>query len=109
KSGRSPGSRPPSDFLQPRRAIRVIPPPTHSIPMKLPSILAFVSRVSAIAIAAAAIASSRADSGLGLEPSSRDRVVNLRGKWRFSVGDDARWASPVFDDAKWSEVDAPDA
>ncbi|EDY81727.1 Glycosyl hydrolases family 2, sugar binding domain protein [Verrucomicrobiia bacterium DG1235] len=38
---------------------------------------------------------------------SSDRIVNLRGTWRFSIGDDPRWSEPEFDDKKWTKVDAP--
>lgn len=38
---------------------------------------------------------------------SRERLVNLRGTWRFSVGDDARWAKPDYDDSDWSRVEVP--
>ncbi len=36
-----------------------------------------------------------------------DRLVNLRGSWRFSVGDDARWAQPDFNDRAWSRIHVP--
>lgn len=38
---------------------------------------------------------------------SDDRLVNLRGRWRFSIGDDARRAQPGFDDSDWSTVHVP--
>jgi sialate O-acetylesterase len=36
-----------------------------------------------------------------------ERLVNLRGSWRFSIGDDLRWAKTDFDDADWSRVRVP--
>lgn len=38
---------------------------------------------------------------------TRTKVANLRGKWRFSVGDDPRWAEPGFDASAWTLVAAP--
>jgi sialate O-acetylesterase len=38
---------------------------------------------------------------------SDDRLVNLRGNWHFSIGDDARRAQPGFDDSDWSTVHVP--
>lgn len=38
---------------------------------------------------------------------SRERLVNLRGTWRFSVGDDARWARTDYDDSDWSRIEVP--
>jgi len=37
----------------------------------------------------------------------RHRLLNLRGDWKFELGDNARWADPKFDDRKWSEVYVP--
>lgn len=38
---------------------------------------------------------------------SRDELVDLSGRWRFSIGDDQRWAQPGFDDHNWSHVYVP--
>ncbi|ACB75174.1 beta galactosidase jelly roll domain-containing protein [Opitutus terrae] len=38
---------------------------------------------------------------------SRDELVDLSGRWRFSVGDDLRWAQPDFNDHHWSRVSVP--
>jgi sialate O-acetylesterase len=32
---------------------------------------------------------------------------DLRGKWKFQIGDDARWSNPSFDDSKWDDIYAP--
>ena len=40
---------------------------------------------------------------------SRDRVVNLKGKWQFNIGDDMKWALPSFDAKGWDEIYAPSA
>lgn len=35
------------------------------------------------------------------------RVVNLTGEWKFSIGDNPRWASPELDDSHWSSIKVP--
>ncbi len=35
------------------------------------------------------------------------RIVNLKGKWKFSIGDNQKWASPYYDDTNWEEIYAP--
>lgn len=42
-----------------------------------------------------------------VDTRSRERVVDLRGDWRFSVGDDMRWAERDFDDGGWGEISVP--
>jgi hypothetical protein len=34
-------------------------------------------------------------------------VGDLRGKWKFQIGDDSRWSDPAFDDGKWDDIYAP--
>ncbi len=34
--------------------------------------------------------------------------INLKGKWKFSVGDNPAWAAPNFDDSSWEEIYAPE-
>ncbi|HZW38448.1 MAG TPA: beta galactosidase jelly roll domain-containing protein [Ignavibacteriaceae bacterium] len=34
-------------------------------------------------------------------------VLSLRGKWKFSIGDDKKWADFNFDDKNWEEIYAP--
>jgi len=36
-------------------------------------------------------------------------LLNLRGQWKFQVGDDKRWADPTFDDSKWDKIRVPRA
>ena len=36
-------------------------------------------------------------------------VLDLRGKWKFELGDDETRASVTFDDSKWEEVFVPSA
>ena len=35
------------------------------------------------------------------------RVVDLRGEWRFTIGDNPRWSSPDFDDRNWEKIFVP--
>lgn len=44
-----------------------------------------------------------------LHAQSWDRVVNLRGYWKFSIGDDMNWLKPEYDDKHWEEIKAPSA
>jgi sialate O-acetylesterase len=34
-------------------------------------------------------------------------LVDLRGTWRFEIGDNPRWAEKGFDDSRWAEVFVP--
>jgi hypothetical protein len=34
-------------------------------------------------------------------------LEDLRGKWKFEIGDNQAWADPSFDDRKWEEIFAP--
>ena len=34
-------------------------------------------------------------------------LVNLKGQWKFELGDDARWADPKFQDANWDNIKVP--
>jgi hypothetical protein len=35
------------------------------------------------------------------------RVNELRGAWKFSIGDEMNWAKPEFNDSKWQEIYVP--
>lgn len=35
------------------------------------------------------------------------RIVDLRGAWRFELGDDMAWIDPEFDDSDWENVFVP--
>lgn len=35
------------------------------------------------------------------------KVVNLKGYWKFSIGDDMKWADPDYDDSDWEEIGVP--
>lgn len=36
-----------------------------------------------------------------------NRLINLRGGWKFSIGNSAEWAKPEFDDSQWDEIFVP--
>ncbi|MFO7445363.1 MAG: beta galactosidase jelly roll domain-containing protein [Ignavibacteriaceae bacterium] len=36
-----------------------------------------------------------------------ERIVNLKGYWRFSIGDDMNWALPGYNDNNWEEIKVP--
>ena len=50
---------------------------------------------------------------IGIQSSSNlfandwDKLLNLRGRWKFSIGDDDRWASPNYNDRNWEEIKVP--
>lgn len=35
------------------------------------------------------------------------RILNLRGKWKFSIGDNKEWKQENFNDKDWEEINAP--
>ena len=35
------------------------------------------------------------------------RLLDLRGNWKFEIGDDQRWSQPGFDDGSWEEIFVP--
>ncbi len=37
------------------------------------------------------------------------RLIDLRGEWRFEIGDDQHWADPAFNDDKWATLHVPGA
>lgn len=36
------------------------------------------------------------------------REINLRGRWRFEVGDNPDYAAPDYDDSQWEKIRVPD-
>lgn len=38
-----------------------------------------------------------------------DRLVNLRGGWKFSIGDDMDWAKPNYNDKHWEIIKVPNS
>jgi hypothetical protein len=36
-----------------------------------------------------------------------DKVLNLRGTWKFSIGDNKKWADPKYVDNDWENIDVP--
>ena len=39
--------------------------------------------------------------------SSNNNAVDLKGKWKFSIGDDISWSNKSFDDKNWEEIRVP--
>ncbi|REE05779.1 beta galactosidase jelly roll domain-containing protein [Marinoscillum furvescens] len=37
------------------------------------------------------------------------KVIDLRGKWKFTIGDNPRWARPDYDDSTWEKIQVPAA
>lgn len=35
------------------------------------------------------------------------KVLNLRGSWRFTIGDNKKWSDPKFSDKEWENIDVP--
>lgn len=42
-----------------------------------------------------------------LKTASEKEVLNLSGRWKFSLGDDAKWKDEKFDDSKWEKIFVP--
>ncbi|MEM9327888.1 MAG: beta galactosidase jelly roll domain-containing protein [Bacteroidota bacterium] len=38
-----------------------------------------------------------------------ERLINLRGVWKFTIGDNMDWADPNYDDSSWEEIYVPSA
>ena len=36
-----------------------------------------------------------------------DRIINLRGVWKFNIGDRMEWADPNYDDSNWEDIYVP--
>lgn len=36
-----------------------------------------------------------------------ERLLNLRGTWKFSIGDDKKWSQQKYDDSNWDEIRVP--
>lgn len=45
--------------------------------------------------------------GAGLQAQDLDRVLNLRGYWKFSIGDRQEWSEVSYDDSDWEEIYVP--
>ncbi len=37
------------------------------------------------------------------------KIINLEGKWRFSIGDNPDWAKPGYNDSQWEKIYVPDS
>lgn len=43
----------------------------------------------------------------GLEAKNEKQLVDLRGNWKFEIGDNKKYADPDFNDKQWSDVFVP--
>jgi hypothetical protein len=43
----------------------------------------------------------------GRTESRPQRITDLRGIWKFSIGDEENWKSPDFDDSSWDDMFVP--
>ncbi len=49
---------------------------------------------------------------LGFEAQAQgdyERVIDLRGYWKFNIGDNMEWAEPGYDDSQWYDMYVPSA
>lgn len=37
----------------------------------------------------------------------QERLINLEGRWNFSIGDNSAWAEYAFNDSRWEKIYAP--
>jgi sialate O-acetylesterase len=44
-----------------------------------------------------------------IDAQNLQRVINLRGKWRFTIGDNKAWSQFIFDDSNWESIYVPAA
>lgn len=35
------------------------------------------------------------------------KIIDLKGYWKFTIGDDLKWAEPDYDDSKWERITVP--
>lgn len=42
-----------------------------------------------------------------IDAKSEKQLVDLRGNWKFEIGDSKKYSLPSFDDSKWTEVFVP--
>ena len=40
----------------------------------------------------------------GVSAQELNKVKDLSGRWKFSIGDNPEWASPDYDDSNWESM-----
>lgn len=45
--------------------------------------------------------------GVSVHAQELDRLLNLRGYWKFSIGDRKEWSDVAYDDSDWEEIYVP--
>jgi sialate O-acetylesterase len=43
----------------------------------------------------------------GVSSAKPELLIDLRGLWKFSIGDHPDWAKPDYDDSHWEEIEVP--
>ncbi len=62
----------------------------------------------ALVSAACLLSCNRAAGNEGFTFSSSEKLISLRGPWKFVQGDDLRWSKPDYGDTGWETVNVPD-
>jgi len=44
---------------------------------------------------------------INIFPQGKNKIIDLRGEWKFSIGGNETWAGYWFDDAKWEIIKTP--
>lgn len=45
--------------------------------------------------------------GQFINGQNRERLINLKGYWKFSIGDDMDWSKPDYNDRNWENIKVP--
>ena len=45
--------------------------------------------------------------GQNLNAQSSEKLINLKGTWKFSIGDNIDWSKPGYDDRDWENIKVP--
>lgn len=46
---------------------------------------------------------------INVNPEEANRVIDLSGKWKFTIGDNTKWSEPDLNDDNWEEITVPSA
>ena len=44
---------------------------------------------------------------MSAQPIKSKQIVDLRGTWKFEIGDSKQWSDPKFNDSKWNDIFVP--
>jgi sialate O-acetylesterase len=48
-----------------------------------------------------------ASASINLFGQDLNKIINLKGNWKFSIGDNTDWADPNYNDSDWDEIYVP--